>query len=124
MLVTRSSPATGLMFFMVEVTWPLAFTATSSMPVAPRSCLSYCASSPACPTRSSAENPVTGMCSCLTSWAVIGWRYPSTCAAAVEMGWAYWMTGWMLAVTPGKEPLFSRIWSATLSGTFCATGIG
>ena len=65
MLVTRSSPATGLTSLIVEVTWPAAFTATSSMPVVPRSCLSYCASSPAWPTRSSPENPVTGMCSCL-----------------------------------------------------------
>src|ERR1700735_3866643 len=59
MLVTRSSPVTGEDLLTVPVTSPAALTDTTWVPAWPRSWLSYWASRPAWPTRSTPENPVT-----------------------------------------------------------------
>ncbi len=125
MLVTRSSPATGLVSLIVEVTWPPAFTATSSTPVVPRSCLSYCASRPDWPTRSSPENPVTGMLQLLQ---LLG---GDRLEVAEHLGG---VGGDRLGVLDdrldvgghaGKRALVSPAPAArSVCGTFCATGIG
>ena len=73
-LVTRSSPLTGSLLLTVPVTSPAAFTDTTWVPAWPRSWLSYWASRPAWPTRSTPEKPVTGRCRLLISCGVIGCR--------------------------------------------------
>ena len=74
MLVTRSSPALAGVWLTVPVTTPSALTATFCTPGVPRSWASYCCSSPAWPTRSTPEKPVTARCRCLISFAVMGCR--------------------------------------------------
>src|SRR6266568_762415 len=59
-LVTRSSPLAGGDCLTVPVTSPAALTDTTWVPARPRSWLSYWASRPAWPTRSTPEKPVTG----------------------------------------------------------------
>src|ERR1700746_4184256 len=75
MLVTRSSPVVGWVWLTVPVTSPAALTDTTWVPALPRSWVSYCASRPAWPTRSTPEKPVTGRCRLAISWGGIGWRY-------------------------------------------------
>ena len=74
MLVTRSSPVTGAVWPTVPVTSPPALTDTTWVPAWPRSWLSYWASRPAWPTRSTPEKPVTGRCRLAISCGVIGCR--------------------------------------------------
>ena len=73
-LVTRSSPLAGAVWLTVPVTSPAALTDTTWVPAWPRSWLSYWASRPACPTRSTPEKPVTGRCRLLTCSGVMGCR--------------------------------------------------
>ena len=73
-LVTRSSPLTGAVWLTAPVTSPAALTETICVPAWPRSWLSYSASRPAWPTRSTPEKPVTGRCRLLISSGVMGCR--------------------------------------------------
>src|SRR6201985_1427796 len=79
-LVTRSSPLTGWVWPWVPVTSPAALTDTTWVPAWPRSWVSYWASRPAWPTRSTPENPVTGRCRLLISSGGVGGREPRTWA--------------------------------------------
>src|SRR6266702_8683622 len=73
-LVTRSSPLAGGDCLTVPVTSPAALTDTTWVPARPRSWLSYWASRPAWPTRSTPEKPVTGRWRLLISSGVMGCR--------------------------------------------------
>src|SRR5580698_6475541 len=86
MLVTRSSPAWAGVVPSVPVTFPAAFTVTTSVPGVPRSWLSYCCSRPAWPTSSTPEKPVTARWRLAISAGVIGCVYPSTCAGLAPSG--------------------------------------
>lgn len=68
--VTRSRPGTGSVRETTPVTRPRASTATTVRPGVPRRAVSYCCSSPARPTRSSATSPEPAA----TSSAVTGPR--------------------------------------------------
>src|ERR1017187_9007910 len=67
MLVTRSSPDLAGVVLTVPSSWPALFTDSTSVPGVPSSCVLYCSSSPAWPTRPSPAKPAVGRRACFPS---------------------------------------------------------